>query len=349
MPEGYPYSIEINLTRSKWVPKTLAEVPDLLSHAFETHVTLKEIRPLVGTDHVVKWPLHEDSDIPTFLEAKSQLNEAFAEKVIKFTVPRGLMPPKWRPKKVKILAKGAKMAKYFGEDTVGTRQVEVSLKLFDCGHFYLKQSLPGSGALPYQIIFEGTWSESERGFKLKYHLRYTGQTGKSSEVDTTVQPLPPNQESMLATGEAELKSQLNGLVPAIAGEDQWCRVEIYREPDVVEDVKTRFNDEAMDPPSWKDPTPRIQPREFRPPEDNVPARPAETAEPQGQKEVSYEPASSRTAAADRPAAAAELAKDEEPMWPLVVGLAFFVFLFAMFTWRNWEEGRAAEASSREEW
>ncbi|CAK0844439.1 unnamed protein product [Prorocentrum cordatum] len=263
------------------------------------------------------------------------------------------MPPKWRPKKVKILAKGAKMAKYFGEDTVGTRQVEVSLKLFDCGHFYLKQSLPGSGALPYQIVFEGRWTESDRGFKLKYHLRYTGQTGKSTEVDSAVQALPPNQESMLAAGEAELKSQLNGLVPAIAGEDQWARVEIYREPDVVEDVKARFNDEALDPPSWKDPTPRIRPRAIRPPEDNVPARAAETAEARVSKEeheeVSHEPAAGRTAAHGGAAAAAELGKDEEPMWPLLVGLAFFVLLFAAFTWLNWEEGRAAEASSKDEW
>ena len=33
---------------------------------------------------------------------------------------------------------------------------------------------------------------------------------------------------------SENKNHLNGMVPAIVGEDQMCRVEIYCEPDTVE-------------------------------------------------------------------------------------------------------------------
>lgn len=49
------------------------------------------------------------------------------------------------------------------EDTCSTRTVECSLKLFDCNHFYLKQTLPGSGASPHWTIYEGRWRGCVRG------------------------------------------------------------------------------------------------------------------------------------------------------------------------------------------
>merc|ERR1719491_930259 len=245
------------------------------------------------------------------------------------------MPPKWQPKRVKILAKGAKVAKYFGEDNVGTRQVEVSLKLFDCGHFYMKQSLPGSGACPYQIIFEGKWTEqNDRGFFLKYHVRYTGQTSKKTDLDLAVQALPPNQESMLANcTESDVKNQLNGLVPAIVGEDQWCRVELHAEGIFADDGKARFNEDCPDPPSWKDPTPTgLKPRVFKPAckEDAPPQEPPRAE----QRRAGHPPAEQRTEAKHEPVRRGggtggiaapsreedlRQEKDEEPMGPLLIG------------------------------
>lgn len=429
MPE-LNYCLEINLTKAKWAPSKISDIPELISRAFETQVTLQDIRPLIGTDHVVKWPLNQDSDIPVFLTAKSQMREAFAEKVIKFTNPRGLMPPKWQPKKVKILATGRRLMKYFGEDAMGTREVQVSVKFFDCGHFYMKQSLPGSGACPYQIVFEGRWEETEKGFRFTYLLRYTGQTSKKSDMDLSISALPPGQESfMAAAGEFDNKNQINGLVPATVGEDQFSRVELFREPDVVEKAPARFNEDCPDPPSWKDPTPtgfkkkkqeepaeetvpegtggepraataaeelrdqtepkaeprRYEPRNFEPRQfesrfkDTLPEREAprlrsayqggagssnsQVASSSGKHEQGQSSNSSRTgsssaAEACSPGASTAAAssangrassafagakestpleKDEEPMWPMLIGLAIFVLIFALFGWQNYQE------------
>jgi len=365
-----PYTLEINLTKSKWIPKHLEEIPQVLSRAFETHVTLKEIKPLYGTDHVMTWPLKEDGDIKVFVDAKSKMREAFVEKVIRFTHPRGLMPRNWQPKKVKILATGARIAKYFGEDQVGSRQVEVSLKLFECGHFYMKQTLPGSGATPYQIIMEGRWTQTERGFQLEYMIRYTGQTTKKSMPDLAIQALPPNEESFLARcGESENYNQLNGLIPAIVGEDPMCRVEIYREPDVVEKGKARFNEEdddvqpsskadqeddsktpEQDEPKREKLRPTPVPRTWTPPEPrsflvegssvSASAASAPSSSP-GFKESSKESASKveeeARASEPRPAASSSTSvaeKDDEAMWPTWLGLAIFLLLILFFARQN---------------
>merc|ERR1719199_1118435 len=132
--------------------------------------------------------MDKDEDIPVFIKEKSMLNEAFAEKVIRFQLPKGVMPKDWKPKKVKILAKGERLAKYFGEDKCGERNVQVSLKLFDCGHFYLKQTLPGSGISPYWTIFEGAWENTEKGLKLTYLIRYTWQdTARQPKLDLNIE------------------------------------------------------------------------------------------------------------------------------------------------------------------
>merc|ERR1719229_1689836 len=136
------------------------------------------IQPLIGTDHIKEWVLKEDSDIPEFYNAPTMMQEWIAEKLIRVKIPDGCMPKDFVPKKVKILAKGAKIAKFFGEDSCSTRTVECSLKLFDCNHFYMKQTLPGSGASPHWTIFEGRWHATERGLKLEYLLRYNWQLSR---------------------------------------------------------------------------------------------------------------------------------------------------------------------------
>lgn len=236
------FHFEINCTKSKWQPKTVPEIPKVVGRSFETDISLREIQPLIGTDHVKKWPIKKDADIDEFMKAPSMLNEAFAEKVIRFRLPDGLMPKPWQPKKVKILAKGNRISKYFGEDTVGTRQVEVSLKLFDCGHFYMKQTLPGSGISPHWVILEGAWKNTDRGLHLDYFIRYSWQISRKPEIDFSIECVPPVLSSTLAwTGDSE--TQLNGQIPAIVGEDRFCWVEIYRDADSVEEVRGRFNED----------------------------------------------------------------------------------------------------------
>jgi len=71
---GPPYSFEINLTKSKWVPQHIEEIPKVLARAFETNIAWKDIQPVVGTDHVKKWPIRGDADIPEFMKAQSMMN-----------------------------------------------------------------------------------------------------------------------------------------------------------------------------------------------------------------------------------------------------------------------------------
>mmetsp|Transcript_105938 Transcript_105938/g.187574 ORF Transcript_105938/g.187574 Transcript_105938/m.187574 type:complete len:395 (+) Transcript_105938:49-1233(+) len=232
---------EINCTKAKWQPKTVSDIPRVVGNSFETDIKLRDIQPLIGTDHVKKWAIKKDSDIEEFMNAPSMLREAFAEKVIRFKLPDGLMPTPWQPKKVKILAKGERLSKYFGEDQVSTRQVEVSLKLFDCGHFYMKQTLPGSGISPHWVIFEGAWKHTDKGLHLQYLIRYSWQVSRKPEIDFSIECVPALSSTLAWAGDSE--TQLNGQIPAIVGEDAFCWIEIYRDADSTEKVRSRFNED----------------------------------------------------------------------------------------------------------
>jgi len=265
-----------------------------------------------------------------------------------------------------ILTKGNRIAKYFGEDQVGTRQVETTLKLYDCGHFYMKQTLPGSGATPYQIIFEGRLQENDRGIHLEYLLRYTGQTSKRADLDLSVQVLPPNQETFFAAcGECDNKNQLNGLIPAIVGEDEYCRVEVFRDGDVIEKAPARFNEECFEPQPWRESAAkRKNQASSATASSSTTTAPtmvtATTTAPMPERkksgtaaaghEQTEPPGTSRTETYQTPEHKEYGCqyKDEEPLWPLLVGLGCFILLIGFFGWLNWQEWNAKDADGAEE-
>lgn len=376
-------AFEVNCTKAKWEPKAISDIPKVVSRAFEKELTLKDIGPLIGTDHVKTWPMDRDSDIPVFIKEKSMLNEAFAEKVIRFTLPKGVMPAKWKPKKVKILAKGERLAKYFGDDKVGERNVEISLKLFDCNHFYMKQTLPGSGISPHWTIFEGTWEHTERGLKMDYLIRYSWQESRKPEFDLTIEAVPWGWTSTLAwSGDAE--TQLNGNIPAVVGTEKFCWVEIYRDADSIDKTKSRFNEEMDNAPSLKDGTWKEQ---LGPGRHNSSAsaetlihdKAEEKSMPQKRSSasssatpdearsatmssratssdttagnVSSGSSSQRSTAAETKAASAQSGKstDEESAWPLYIGVMLFVLLLAYFAWQQIQEKMAQFSKWRSEW
>ena len=45
------------------------DIPKLISYAFEKTVTLADIQPLKGSDHIKEWNIKEDEDIVGFLAA----------------------------------------------------------------------------------------------------------------------------------------------------------------------------------------------------------------------------------------------------------------------------------------
>jgi len=359
-------AFEVNCTKAKWEPKHIADISKVVSRAFEKELTLKDIGPLIGTDHVKTWPMDKDSDIPVFIKEKSMLNEAFAEKVIRFTLPRGVMPKNWKPKKVKILAKGDRLAKYFGEDKVGERNVEVSLKLFDCNHFYMKQTLPGSGISPHWTIFEGTWEQTARGLKLEYLIRYSWQESRKPEFDLTVEAVPWGWTSTLAwAGDSE--TQLNGNIPAVVGTEKFCWVEIIRDADKIDKAPSRFNEEMDDAPSlkdgsWKDQLPnkrgsaetlihdksedKPMPQKrscasssATPDESRSATMPSRaTSGTSGDNSASGSSAQ-RSSGTEAKAGSAQTGKssDEESAWPLYIGVLVFVLIVAYFAWQQMQE------------
>lgn len=359
-----PYHFEINLTKLKWTPQHVEEIARVVSRSFETNLTLKDIQPIIGTDHVKKWPIREDRDIGEFMKAPSMMNEHFAEKVIKFAIPNGLMPKKWEPKKVKILAKGQRASKFFGEDQVSTRQVELTLKLFDCGHFYMKQTLPGSGASPYWVIFEGRWSHSEKGLKLEYLLRYSWQASRKPDLDFAIEAATEKQDGALAWCGETSETQLNGNVPAIVGEDAFCWIEIYREPDVIDQSKMRLNDECPDPPSWKA-VPKKKKEEGRRPSEELDKqipeqeehhRHVEQSRPEAQNESAMrsrdlidqrtqtdtnsrhrQPTVQQREAPSHQRKDDDYMEDTDQAWPMYVGLFFFIVIVCAIAYLNWKD------------
>ena len=318
---------EIDIKKVSWVPTHVEEIAEVASKAFEISVTFEELQGIaygvIGTDHIEKVQINEDSDIPKFVAIKTKTR--FEEKVIKFRLPERAVPPTFQPKKTKVLVKGKLCGKFFGECEVSTRSVEFSIKLYDCGHFYMKQTLPGSGASPYWVIFEGRWEATEKGLAFEYLFRYAWQVAKTRLMpEFALEAVPKNHRSRLAWCGEVPEQQLNGNVPAIVGEDAFCWIEVCREPDVVEKGKARFNDEDDDViPQQKDE------------KDEVRRRPA-AAHSHSPGSALKPSASPEAISEQRKGNSAASTKDEEPMWPLYAGLGVLFVLLMFFCQVTWD-------------
>merc|ERR1719253_157627 len=92
-------NMEVNLTKMKWCPKKVSEIPETAGRCFEREITMDMIAPLIATDHVKTWPMEKDEDIPEFYNAPTMMQEWIAEKLIKFRIPPGIIPKDFQPKK----------------------------------------------------------------------------------------------------------------------------------------------------------------------------------------------------------------------------------------------------------
>lgn len=319
---------EIDIKKVNWIPKHVEEIAEVASKAFECPMSFQELAQetaygVIGTDHIEKVQIEEDDDIPKFVAIKTKTR--FEEKVIKFRLPERAVQASFQPKKTKVLVKGKPCGKFFGECEVSTRTVEFSIKLFDCGHFYMKQTLPGSGASPYWVIFEGTWQTTEKGLAFEYLFRYSWQVAKTRLMpEFALEAVPKNHRSRLAWCGEIPEQQLNGSVPAIVGEDAFCWIEICREPDVVERGKARFNEEDDD--IVKPPSSEMKSEDAAP---SARRRPAASAATPGA------PASPGPAA--KPSAGVTGSEDSEPMWPIYAVLGIFCLILLFFCRSAWLE------------
>lgn len=297
---------DFDVKRKEWRPKHVSDILNELERAFEAKVVLNEL-VIMGTDFMQKKRIITDADLKEWLNTESKTYE----KLIKLKVPPRLMPLDWQPKTNLILGTGSLVAKYYADEEVSERMVQFTMKFLDCGHFRLKQTLPGSGASPFWVIFEGTWTKSDRGYQLEFRIRYPYQKSRKETFDLAFEAMPENHDTFIAF-ENETEKQLNGNLPAIVGTEPFCWVELVHEADQENDPGTRFNLEDDEAPK---PAPKEEKVEDPKP---APKRPPATSTQYGDP----------------------LAKDEEPNWPTYVGFTFFVLLVSVFSWMHW--GQNAE-------
>mmetsp|Transcript_21185 Transcript_21185/g.39830 ORF Transcript_21185/g.39830 Transcript_21185/m.39830 type:complete len:157 (+) Transcript_21185:127-597(+) len=140
-----------------------------------------------------------------------------------------------------------------------------------------------------------------------------------------LEAVPKNHRSRLAWCGEIPEQQLNGNVPAIVGEDAFCWIEVCREPDVIEKGKARFNEDDDDIA----PPPKEEKQEVRRRPAPAPSGGAAKSQP------AREPAQS-TSCSQEHRDASEV-KDEEPTWPLYVGLGVLVVLMIFFCQMTWDD------------
>lgn len=309
-----PCDFDFDIKKKDWRPKCVADIVNELSRAFCTPVALEEL-DIQGTDYMQKKPVKNDADLKEWLKTESKTYE----KLIKLKIPKRIIADDWAPKKDRILCKGQMLAKYYGDEEVSTRQVQFTLKLHDCGFFRLKQTLPGSGASPYWVIFEGKWARTSRGFRMEFCVRYPYQKAKKHEFDLAFEAMPEDHDTTLAFLD-EREAQINGMLPAIVGTDAFSWVELCQEHDTENNPKARFNEEDDDvvKPAADD---------DKSPADDAPA-----------SSSSKKSAAAPTRSADQPTRAPPPTpepEDDEPVWPLYLGLALFLAIFLGFSWMQW--------------
>lgn len=293
---------DFDIKKKEWRPKCVDDIVQEVSRSFETQVSPTELA-ITGTDYLQNKKIVTDADLFEWLKTESKTYEKF----IKVKVPTRLLPRKWLPKKQMVLTKSKDniIAKYFGDEEVSTRQVQFTLKILDCGHFRLKQTLQGSGPSPYWVIFEGKWERTPRGFKLEFCIRYPFQKNKRDEFDLAFEAMPDTHDTSLAFTD-ETERQLAGNLPAIVGTDLYSWIELVQEHEVESNPQTRFNPEEQE-------------------EADAPPEPVPTSAP----------------AAPTPAATVPK-EEEEGLWQMYLGLGLFLALVLAMSWMHWSSLAAEE-------
>lgn len=303
---------DFDIKKKEWRPSCVNDLVQELGRSFGATVTLNELY-IEGTDYMQKQRIQTEEDLKKWLKTESKTYEKF----IKIKVPDRLLPKRWEPKKMMVLTPSKKnvLAQYFGDEEVSTRQVQLTLKILDCGHFRLKQTLQGSGPSPYWVIFEGRWKRTPRGFRLEFCIRYPFQKSRKNEFDLAFEAMPECKETTLAFSD-DAERQLAGQLPAIVGSEPTSWIELIQEHQSERVPKARFNvDDAED----------VAPEASKPVVDQRPEQASKTnrTSPSVSTAQEREPGYKESCS---------VPEDDEPAWPLYVGLVVFLVLVLGFSW-----------------
>lgn len=230
---------QFDLSKLEWCPKSLQDVADVIGEALESPFNLTDLE-VIGTNHLDRIKISTDAGLNAWLqsEGEEQIAGRELEKVLRVTCPPRVLPLAFKPGEAPILAKGKRTASFDGDGRADARVVDFQLRIFDCGHFYMKQSLGAAHAssTPYWVIFEGRWRRSVRGYRLEFFFRYP--RAAPGCIDFVLHGLPGrNAANLNFSGDQEI--DLKGFLPTIVGNESSCWASLKSRPDKPQSLTNR--------------------------------------------------------------------------------------------------------------
>jgi len=325
-----PDVFQIDVGQSGWRPSGLQALLQELSRAFETKVEPGEVEffGYEGTSSVGE-ALSSDEAVQGFCGSKddtiseTDTVDTASARVIKAELPERITSELRRPRKLALLANGRQLAKYNGE--ADGHNLDFSMKIFDCGHFRIKEGSGGGGTSSSSrgaagVVFEGRWEKAAQGIRLELLLRSAEQPARRRPSDTanvTYEAIPPEvrQTSLACVKGSE--DHLQGQLP-ILWEASMAQVELHREADMVVKQSQARQVEEDDDDDWEC-RQLLKPQVQRRPPPRPPPRP----KPHRDWDDSWD--------------------SDEPTWPMYLGIFLFIVIFCVFAWLWYEERYSPEA------
>lgn len=318
-----PDFFQIDVGQSSWRPSGLQALAEELSRAFETKVASDEVEFLgfegsstvgevLSTDEaVIGFCCSKDDTI-----SETDTVDTVSSKVIRAEVPERIVSELRRPRKLALLAGGHQIAKYTGE--AEGRDIDFTLKVFDCGHFRIKETSSSSPS-SRGAFFEGRWDKAAKGVRLELLLRCVEQQSRrrASDASVTYEAVPPEARQATLAHVGGSEERLQGQLP-IFGEEAMALVELHKEADMVVQ-QTRARQVEDDDDDWEC-RQLLKPQMPKRPPPRVPQRPKPHRDWDDEHWDS-----------------------DEPTWPMYLGIFLFIVIFCVFAWLWYEERYSTES------
>lgn len=352
--------LQFDLRKLEWCPKCLQDVVDQVGYAFESPVPLSDLE-IIGTNHLERIRIWTDEGLESWLQSEkpAQLRGREEDKVLQVTVPQRVLPTSFKPGEAPILAVGTLTGSFDGDGRADARVVDFQLRIFDCGHFYMKQSLSSSQSqsTPYWMIFEGRWRRSVRGYRLEFFFRYPRTTSRNFEF--VIQDLfGSNASSLNFSGDQEI--HLKGFLPTIIGNEPSCWAALKRRPEkshALANRQKRFGGEDEDEDEEDEEEDEEEDALNQAQKQELVQSLMQELKPEQQQELRHAlgkhgmspelysdlspPLRQALQRLQRRAQIAarrrHYAADGESTWPMYLGLALFVFVFVIFAYLWYDE------------
>lgn len=357
-------TVEFDLRKYDWWPENVQEIVKHVGDVFDKQLFQHELE-IIGTNHLDRSRIWNDELLQTWIEFEGS---RFSDKVLKITVPPRVLSFDFKPGEVPVLAKGRRIATFDGDGRADMRTQEFSLRIFDCGHFVLKESNQSHRDSPaYWVVFEGRYRRTERGYRLEILIRYPRIDKRSR--DFNIQAIYGGSEASLNFSGNEERN-LKGFLPTIMGNGSSCWAALVRKKEHPRQSKcNRLGDEEKDPDDDDDEKEKDEDEEedddFNGPQKQelVQSLLRELSSEQQQElrhalgkhgmtpdlyqdlspplRKALQRLQNRAQVAKR---RREYAAEGEPTWPMYLGLALFVFVFAVFAYVWYEERTSSDVA-----